>query len=340
MKSDRSRNLVFTLITLILLLLPLLAVAEWMARLRFRAGIEAESQGFDFHTLFRKSPDPELVHELIPGASIPGVSEEIVINSEGFRDDPFEREKGEGAFRIVLLGDSVAWGFGVDTPEAFPQRLEALLNEGLADASPTVEVLNLGVMGYSTAQEARLLEAKEVDYDPDLVILAYVLNDPDEVDGGLSRYFDPPRIYLLDAFHRFSRWAAAERIGRTRGGGYPEVIHTLYWDEVVCNLDRIQKVLEERKIPMAVAQIPAFSWEGDRYPEDKLEVRLSEEFERRGFRPHRLRPSFRGLDAKEISFDFWHPTAEGHRIIAEDLAAFLRRAGLVPLPPSAAPRAD
>lgn len=339
MKSDRSRNLVFTLVTLLLLLLPILAAAEWIARIRFRAGIEAESQGFDFHTLFRKSPDPELVHELIPGASIPGVSEEIVINSEGFRDDPFEREKGEGVFRIVLLGDSVAWGYGVDTHEAFPQRLEVLLNEGLADGSPTVEVLNLGVMGYSTAQEARLLETKGVEYAPDLVILAYVLNDPDEVDGGLSRYFDPPRVYLLDAFHRFRRWAAAERIGRTRGGGYPEVIHTLYWDEVVRNLDRFQKVLEEQGMPMAVAQIPAFSWEGDRYPEEKLEVRLSEEFERHGFRSHRLNPVFRGTNAKDLSFDFWHPTAEGHRIIAEDLSRFLRGAGLVPLPPLP-PRAD
>jgi hypothetical protein len=33
---------------------------------------------------------------------------------DGFRDRPFERERAPGTFRIAVLGDSVAFGFGID----------------------------------------------------------------------------------------------------------------------------------------------------------------------------------------------------------------------------------
>ena len=323
MRPKLRKNLLFVLFTLIILLIPLLFLAEWGARVRYRRSLEKESHGFRFDSIFQRSQDPELVYELKPNSEIPGIDEKVVINPDGFRDDPFPSTKKEGVYRMILLGDSVAWGYGVDAKDAFPQLLEKGINEQVTDASHPVEIFNLAVMGYSTAQEARLLETRGLEYEPDLVIVAYVLNDPDEVDGGLKRYFNPPRVYLWDSLVRFHRWWAAERIGRTRGGGYPEVVHTLYWDEVKKNLDRFQRVSEKSHIPILFVQIPALNWEGDRYPEWNLEKRLAEEFEKRGFWVHPLWPAFRGTDAKSLRYDYWHPNQEGHKIIADDLLEYM-----------------
>jgi len=312
-------------------MVPILLLAEWAARIRYRATLYAETSESEFVSIYRKSEDPELIYEMVPDSETPGKKPGSVarINSEGFRDDPFDLSESEG-YRIVLLGDSVGWGYGVDTEDAFPQLLERLMNEAIPEASPPVQIFNLSVTGYSTSQEARLLETRGLDYDPDLAILAYVLNDPDEVDGGLARYFDPPKVYLYDAFIRFRNWWAAHRIGRTRGGGYPEVIHTLYWEEVERNLDRLREISEEHDLPILVVQIPALDWEGNRYPELALENRLAEEFEKRGFMVRQLWPAFRGADVEAIKYDFWHPREEGHRIIAQDLLEFFKEVGLIP----------
>ncbi len=335
MRTDTKRNLLFAAMTFGVLLIPLLLVAEWAARVRYRATLYQESEESEFVSTYQKSSDPELVYEMIPNSESPGKKPGAlsVINADGFRDDPFNPWEDRESYRIVLLGDSVAWGYGVDTEDAFPQLLERLINEDIPDASPQVEIFNLAVMGYSTAQQARLLELRGKTYNPDLVMVAYVLNDPDEVDGGLSRYFDPPSFYLKDSFIRFRRWWAAERIGRTRGGGYPEVVHTLYWDDVKKNLDRFQDISEEEGVPILFVQVPAFTWEGDRYPELKLEKRLSGEFEKRGFMVHPLWPAFRGTDAESLRYDYWHPNEEGHQMIAEDLLRFFRGTGLIPRPP-------
>ncbi|MCB9781748.1 MAG: hypothetical protein H6751_02140 [Candidatus Omnitrophica bacterium] len=336
MKRDWKKTLLFTLITLVILMIPIILLAEWGARIRYRMNLYQETEEAKFVSIYRKSDDPVLVYEMKPGSEEPGKEPGVMtrINEEGFRDDPFDLDEDRDSFRIVALGDSVAWGFGVDTQDAFLQLLEGRLNEGIPDASPPIEIFNLGVMGYSTGQEVRLLETRGLDYKPDLVMVIYVLNDPDEVDGGLARYFDPPKIYLWDAFQRFRRWWAADRMGRSGAGGYPEVIHRLYWEEVMANLDRLQKVSQEAGVPVLMVQMPAFRWKGEDYPDENLEKQLAGEFKKRGFYVHALWPVFRGTDAEALSFDPWHPTEEGHRMIAEDLQKYLRGTGLAPSPPN------
>ena len=62
------------------------------------------------------------------------------------RDREYPRERRvPGRRRILVLGDSVAWCWGVEREECFTERLEAAL--------PDTDVINAGVPGYSTAQE-------------------------------------------------------------------------------------------------------------------------------------------------------------------------------------------
>lgn len=93
-------------------------------------------------------------------------------NALGMRDRPHDPLPAPGGFRIVVLGDSFMEAYQVPLEQSLPYLLQERL------ASRGVEVLNLGVGGYSTAQELLALEEDGLRYRPDLVVLAfYVGND-------------------------------------------------------------------------------------------------------------------------------------------------------------------
>jgi hypothetical protein len=98
----------------------------------------------------------------------------IHTNSQGFRGTrEYEPEPPGDTGRIVTIGDAHTLGVGVGDDETF----SALLEKRLANRGQDVEVINMGVSGFGTAQE--LLQFRHVarDYNPDLVILGYFQND-------------------------------------------------------------------------------------------------------------------------------------------------------------------
>ncbi len=95
-------------------------------------------------------------------------------NGAGFRSKvELAREKGAATFRVVGMGDSVMWGIRVNEEDTFLGVLGELLRDSHAD----LEVVNAGVIGYSTYQERLLLEERVVAYEPDLVIVNFCGND-------------------------------------------------------------------------------------------------------------------------------------------------------------------
>jgi lysophospholipase L1-like esterase len=132
---------------------------------------------------YQLSANPRLVFEPVPGMSVEGGDGGGVplyyeypgtANRLGYRDRDHPLDKPPGTYRIVVLGDSVAAGWGVERIEdVFP----ALLEDALDRPGRAVEVLNFAVTGYNTAQEVETLAARALAYEPDLVLLAYCLND-------------------------------------------------------------------------------------------------------------------------------------------------------------------
>jgi len=126
-------------------------------------------------------PDPVLGARLRPGFQDRAVTTEFAstwsINQGGYRG-PAAGSRGAPARRIVAAGDSFTFGYGVEEEQAWPRRLERDL-DGPGEAF--TEVLNLGVGGYGTWQEALWLERLLPDLRPDLVVVAfYVGNDPED----------------------------------------------------------------------------------------------------------------------------------------------------------------
>lgn len=111
---------------------------------------------------------------------------EISTNSEGFRDAEFPGEKPASVFRVLCLGDSWTFGSNVGQDEAYPQRLRTLLRSQFPGAH--FEVLNLGVLGYASYNGKKLLETRALDLEPDLVVLAFAMNEP-----SMAGYREPPR---------------------------------------------------------------------------------------------------------------------------------------------------
>jgi lysophospholipase L1-like esterase len=128
--------------------------------------------------IVRPSFLPGIVYELKPSALACYRGARHLTNRDGQRArsfEPYARPKPQGTFRVLLLGDSWAYGQSVDHEESFGAQLERLLATRHTGAH--VEVINSGVPGYNTAQEAAYLLERGMSYEPDCVMVLFVAND-------------------------------------------------------------------------------------------------------------------------------------------------------------------
>ena len=112
----------------------------------------------------------------------------IALNSLGYRTGEFARAKAPDVLRIACVGDSWTFGMNVDQDRTYPSRLAADLGASRARA----EVLNFGVLGYSSFQGRRLLERRVLELNPDVVLIGFGMNDS-EVAGYRDRDMVPSR---------------------------------------------------------------------------------------------------------------------------------------------------
>jgi len=121
------------------------------------------------------SPNPLIEHEHRPNVDIELMGVPVHINADGFRDDEYPLEKGSRR-RIVFLGDSLTFAWGVRKEDSFEDRLEKAL-----DARQPTEIINFGAGNYNTVQEVNLFLEKGLRYQPDQVVLFYFINDAEPV---------------------------------------------------------------------------------------------------------------------------------------------------------------
>ncbi len=111
-------------------------------------------------------------------------------NSRGYRGDEFEVPKPEGTFRIVCLGGSTTYSYGVDDYHvSYPYLLQQALNER---GYTNVEVINAGAGSYTSWETLLNLEFRVLDIEPDLLIVYHGLNDV------YPRMVWPPEAYVGD----------------------------------------------------------------------------------------------------------------------------------------------
>jgi hypothetical protein len=110
----------------------------------------------------------------------------------GLRGGEIAWHKPEGSTRVIVLGDSYAFGLGVDEEHTFVRQLETFLNARFPEDSE-YQVINMGVTGYATDQEYILFQEIGMRLAPDLVILVVCDNDflANTENFAYRRYYKP-----------------------------------------------------------------------------------------------------------------------------------------------------
>lgn len=126
--------------------------------------------------IIRKSGYSNLIYELQPNLEMEFGHCSLHINAAGMRKSrEYAVQKPVGTVRIVGLGDSGMFGWGVQQGENYMDVLESNLN-ARADGK-VYETLNFGVPGYNTQLEVETLKSKGLAYKPDIVVVGWCDND-------------------------------------------------------------------------------------------------------------------------------------------------------------------
>lgn len=160
------------------------------------------------HALFMPHPEyPDQQSTLRPGVVTEFLGDEYRIEANGMRSPQIPFEKAEGTYRVLVVGDSIAFGWGVEESECFPRVLERMLQAGpRPDGVERFEVINGGCPGWGLPHYLRFLADVGLQYDPDLVLVTFINNDLTDFIQSLSPA-EPSPFLELPGWLQFSRLA-------------------------------------------------------------------------------------------------------------------------------------
>ncbi len=291
------------------------------------------------------SADPEIRKELPANFDGLMLGTRVRTNSFGMRGKETTVEKPDGVFRIAVLGDSWAFGWGVGDGEDFPAVLQSLEQAG--EGGARVEVLNFAVSAYNTLQELAVLKRKALRFHPDLVLVAYNVNDVENLDPGRKHVTMESRVRNLEAdlnarshlfrlvddrLRRLALRRAVERSGKVASYEALYTADSDAWRRVRGALREIRDVAATEGAKTYLVLCPWINVLSEQNPYQGIHRQVMDEAEALGIPALDLFTVFKGWDAAKLRISplDGHPTAEGHRIAAAAIAEDLRRRGLVP----------
>lgn len=166
-KTRLAKHLYFLLLHSLLALL--------LGELVVRALVKDPPRSTELPKVFvhEKSNNIKLLYRPSPNAANIAYGVYNKINSGGFRDYEYPIAKKAETKRIIFLGDSAVYGYGLEIEKILPKQMEQRFKE----KGEKVEVLNFGVSGYESEQQIEFLKTNGFPYKPDLVMIGYTLND-------------------------------------------------------------------------------------------------------------------------------------------------------------------
>lgn len=292
-----------------------LGAAEAVIRLNDPLGISYyEEEG---RYTREKVADPELLFRHPPSRKTHYQGVEVSFNELGLRDEPIG-VKQSNEYRILVLGDSVAFGWGVEQDATFCARVQKILN---AQLGRPVRVINTGVGGYSSVQELLFFKGKGVTFQSDTVVLVYTENDTEPYGRQLS---DPLRV--IEGTILWKSWLYRLASHAYYYGWLGNAIHdtaavreSVGWQESIGAIRQLRELTEERKIPLILFY---FRWR-----ETSLNTALLKDVQQAATPAPVIDIGewFAGQSPSEYmnSKIDSHPNHRAHKLIAEKMARYL-----------------
>ncbi len=135
---------------------------------------DAKGKAYNYVTMIQPNPDLEIIYNLKPNLDGFFAKFPLKTNSHFMRGAEAKLEAAPGVLRVMGLGDSVMFGWGVSDEQSALTRLGRLL---VARMAMPVETLNLGCPSYNTANEVAVFRKMGRKFKPKLVVLIFVEND-------------------------------------------------------------------------------------------------------------------------------------------------------------------
>ena len=169
------QRLIFSLLALLLLTILVFAGAEAWLRATSCYGSPPSTRIYVAHPLLGWIgwPNADVVR------SMPTRCAQYRYNRFGFRGPDLPLVKPPEAIRIVVLGDSFLEGYHFPDEDLLTTHLERLVAK---KTNRPVQVINLGISGWGTAQELLSYQQLGRRFQPDVVVLLYsscndIIND-------------------------------------------------------------------------------------------------------------------------------------------------------------------
>jgi hypothetical protein len=253
-------------------------------------------------------------------------------NSLGWRDVEHRNEKGEDVIRILGLGDSYLYGQGVRFPDICFSRQAGLLADLVQPKR--IELINTAVNASNTELQRDLLQAQGLNYDPDLVVVHFVLNDVEQmetlfqpgpkVEFGVEYVATYDRPDWLSQYCYSWSWARQRWLRSVQSRLYIQDcldsfdVDSSKWRNCRNALNDIRLTCDERNIGLLVVIFPFFHELNGDYPFQPIHDVVGEWCGQHDVHVLDLRDTYSDYGGPEL----WvHPTDQHPNEIAHQLAS-------------------
>lgn len=215
-EKGRKRRALFGVLALLLGTLFTVGATEVMLRLvlpfRYYHWTSAAYPADDYHPRYGWSGIPDIDRHF----TLLEFRIRVRNNPDGYRDAPFADKlaAAKDKQRVMFLGDSFAWGWGVETPERVSERFAA--------RDPSRVTFNLAQSGYATDQQLLVLRDQAAKLEPDVVVVLLHPNDFRSIRLTVEDTQQRPRFVLEGGALALTNepvpadpewWAAKRRLG-------------------------------------------------------------------------------------------------------------------------------
>lgn len=233
-------------------------------------------------------------------------------NRYGLRDDNFTVEPSDNNTRIMVVGDSYVYGWGVNKSERFTEKLERRLNE---EKDGSYEVINAAVPGWGAEDYYNFIEQRGMDYKPDVIVVGLVGNDWYSAEQQ-EKWMAEAKNYVDTEYSDISDVERRELLLER----YQKIIQDNYSSEGLSPLKSISRLAQSHEVPVIYYVLDRnldanIKW---------LEAWAEESDENVIYAPDTIRDDRKSefclkYSRNRLSTTDPHPSPEGHRLLAERL---------------------